>query len=91
MNKKPIEKLSAETEADSSTKADGLQSVRRHNTNTNVVGSTVGVPCEICGEILIVEKGLVPEEECDIPPVCGKCYTEYYADYMQSLRTGYRM
>ncbi len=59
--------------------------------NTNVVGGTVGVPCEICGEILIVEKGIVADEDCDIPPLCGKCYTEYYADYMESLRTGYRM
>lgn len=41
MNKKPIEKMSTETEADSSTQDDGLQSVRRHNTNTNVAGSAV--------------------------------------------------
>ena len=44
----------------------------------NVVCSAVGVPCEVCGEIIIVEKGIIAEEDCDIPPVCGKCYTEYY-------------
>lgn len=91
MNNKPIKELSADTESDSSTQVDAMQSVRQHNCNTPVVCSAVGVPCEICGEIVIIEQGVIPEDEIDTPPLCGKCYTEYYPEYLQSLRTGYRL
>lgn len=85
---KPNNIPSAGTEVDSEQKAEDA-SVRQHSSKPNVVCSAVGVPCEVCGEIIIVEKGMIAEKDCDIPPVCGKCYAEYYADYMQSLRTGY--
>ncbi len=52
MNKKPIEKLSAETKVDSSTTDYGLQSVRRHNTNTNVGRGAVYVLATNWGQFL---------------------------------------
>jgi hypothetical protein len=88
MKKSSIDNVKLELLPNNSTTAQVTTS--SHNSSKpNAVCSAVGIPCEVCGEIIIVEKGIVAEEDCDIPPVCGKCYTEYYADYMQSLRTGY--
>ena len=64
MNKKPIEKLSAETEYDSITTADGLQSVRRHNTNTNVAGSAGKKEHELADKWIkeLSEAGCTPDD-----------------------------
>ena len=62
-----------------------------NGTKPYVVCSAVGIPCEICGDICIVEQVMIPEEEIVTPVLCGKCYNEYYPEYLQSLRTGYRL
>lgn len=59
-------------------------------TNENDI-EIVSTKCDICGEIILLAKGpdLIPDPDDDpIPPVCGKCYTEYYAEVCQQNRTG---